>query len=558
MAFLAGMAAKQLAQKVGQKAVQKIGQKALKQVANKVMKRKGASGSSNQDSPQEGGPTQSGPMQSGPMQSAAPATAPAAGVTINQTVPITNNGLPTQQSMQPSMQPSMSMQQKEEDPKSYNIAPPYVVESKVDQPKVVQTTKLQGVARNMMAKKPALASLATKLSLPKKVPLKGGQSNNERANYSGGGGEEPIPSGGGDEEPIPSGGGEARTFFSKLIGKFFTLLTIMWKPISKLSIFSKILLQERNGGKYNRALHYTNMFPGLLTCGIVIFLILFILWNAIQQVLKKISFNLINLPDLPFSLNKNIMQLVYSSFYIITSGYLLFYIFFSYFNELSDDIETGGTLSNLDIVVIMKRIVRALYILWPISVILIGSTIAKALYKMSCGGAKANIAPFGKVIDSTIVISLIASVCLIILLKIKYVIDMLMRSTNSQTTVKSEKILAIIFNFTLIYFILRLITITFEEFASKELIFLLGRSVNEASGSAGNCVSDSSECPEKNSSDSAKHYVTAVFLCILAVMIIAINMKFFKVGHQVGTVLQRSLTNASDLIEKNPVTQTTK
>ena len=215
-------------------------------------------------------------------------------------------------------------------------------------------------------------------------------------------------------------------------------------------------------------------------------------------------------------------------------------------------------MSNLDIVVIVKRIVRALYILWPISIIVIGSTIAKSLYKMSCGGAKANIAPFGKVIDSTIVMSLIASVALIVLLKIKYVIDMLMYSTDSATTDKSNKILAIVFNFTLIYFILRLITIMFEEFASNELIFLLGRSVIEASGSAGNCVSDSGECPEKASSDSAKHYVMAVFLCILAVMILAINMKFFKVGHQVGTVLQSSLTKASDLIEKEPVKSNTK
>ena len=536
LAMAGSMVAKQVAKK-GMGAV-------AKKAAGKFMK-KGPSGSSNQDSSQQGGPMQSGPMQGGPPQSG-PQNGP---VYMQQTCPGS-----TQQPIQ--QQP---IQQQPIRHEYIPNGPPYLplpqanMQPVMMQPRVMQPVMMQP---GMMQQQPniPLATGATfvnqqqpntqttpALLAQKKKSFfrsKGGQSDNE--------------------EPIPSGGGEARTFFSPIIGKFFKFLLLIWTQVKRLSFFSNILLRERNGGKYNKALHYTNMFPGLLTCGIVIFLILFILWNAIQQVVKKISFNLINLPDLPFSLNKNIMQLVYSTFYIITSGYLLFYIFFSYFNELSSDVETGGSLSNLDIVVIVKRIVRALYILWPISVIVIGSTIAKALYKMSCGGAKANIAPFGKVIDSTIVMSLLASVGLIILLKIKYVIDMLMRSTDSQTTVKSKKILAIIFNFTLIYFILRLITITFEEFASKELIFLLGRSVNEASGSAGNCVSDSSECPEKNSSDSAKHYVTAVFLCILAVMIIAINMKFFKVGHQVGTVLQRSLTNASDLIEKNPVTQTTK
>jgi len=556
MAFLAGMAGKQLASMAGKQLAKKVAPKVL----GKFMK-KGPSGSSNQDSSQQGGPMQSGPMQGGPPQSG-PQNGP---VYMQQTCPGS-----TQQPIQ--QQPIQQQPIRQE---YIPNGPPYLplpqanMQPVMMQPRVMQPVMMQPGMMQQQPNIPLATGAAFVNQQQPNIPLATGatfvnqqqpntqttpglSAQKKRSFFRSKGGQSD------NEEPIPSGGGEARTFFSPIIGKFFKFLLLIWTQVKRLSFFSNILLRERNGGKYNKALHYTNMFPGLLTCGIVIFLILFILWNAIQQVVKKISFNLINLPDLPFSLNKNIMQLVYSTFYIITSGYLLFYIFFSYFNELSSDVETGGSLSNLDIVVIVKRIVRALYILWPISVIVIGSTIAKALYKMSCGGAKANIAPFGKVIDSTIVMSLLASVGLIILLKIKYVIDMLMRSTDSQTTVKSNKILAIIFNFTLIYFILRLITITFEEFASKELIFLLGRSVNEASGSAGNCVSDSSECPEKNSSDSAKHYVTAVFLCILAVMIIAINMKFFKVGHQVGTVLQRSLTNASDLIEKNPVTQTTK
>ena len=392
-----------------------------------------------------------------------------------------------------------------------------------------------GMTQQQPNKVPLLKRIPTGLA-PFMGKKKGGQSNNTETNT----------------EMEPSVGGESSKWFGPIIGKFFKLMIFLWGYVKRLSFISDLLLRERNGGKYNKALHYTNLFPGLLTCGIVIFLILVIWWSMIQRGLKAISFNFINLPDLPFTMDKNIMQLVYSSFYLITSGYLLFYIFFAYFSELTSDVETGGTLSNLDIVVIVKRIVRALYILWPISIIVIGSTVAKSLYKMSCGGAKANIASFGKVIDSTIVMSLIASVFLIVLLKIKFIIDMLISSTDSDTTVKSKKILAIVFNFTLIYFILRLITIMFEEFASSELIFLLGKSVIEASGSAGNCVSDSG-CPEKNSSDAAKHYVMAVFLCILAFMILAINMKFFKVGHQVGSVLQSSLSKASDLIEKEPV-----
>ena len=517
------------------------------------LKKKGSTGSSgdgNQDSSQAGGPMQGGPMQGGPPQ-AGPQNGP---VYMQQTCPGTTQQpiqqLPMQQPMQQPMQPRNTQYIPNGPP--YLPLPPANMQPVMMQPRVMQPVMMQpgmmqpgmmqpGMMQQQPNTAPALKRIPTNLAgfMEKK---KGGQSNNTETNT----------------EMKASVGGESSKWFGPIIGKFFKFMIFLWSYVKKLSFISNLLLRERNGGKYNKALHYTNMFPGLLTCGIVIFLILFILWSAIQQVLRKISFNLINLPDLPFSLNKNIMQLVYSSFYIITSGYLLFYIFFAYFNELTSDVETGGSLSNLDIVVIVKRIVRALYILWPISIIVIGSTIAKSLYKMSCGGAKANIAPFGKVIDSTIVMSLIASVALIVLLKIKYVIDMLMYSTDSATTDKSNKILAIVFNFTLIYFILRLITIMFEEFASNELIFLLGRSVIEASGSAGNCVSDSGECPEKASSDSAKHYVMAVFLCILAVMILAINMKFFKVGHQVGTVLQSSLTKASDLIEKEPVKSNTK
>ena len=76
---------------------------------------------------------------------------------------------------------------------------------------------------------------------------------------------------------------------------------------------------------YFKALHATNVFPGILTILITLYLIIFLLWTAIQGFFRWISAGSINLPNFPFSFDKTMTQIVYSFFYLVTSIYLIVY-----------------------------------------------------------------------------------------------------------------------------------------------------------------------------------------------------------------------------------------
>ena len=272
---------------------------------------------------------------------------------------------------------------------------------------------------------------------------------------------------------------------------------------------------------YQKILAYSNLFPGILTLVIVIFLLIFLIWLAIQAFFKWISFGAINLPDLPFTLNPFVTQFIYSVFYLVTSAYLLCYIVASHFINLTDETEISS--KNLDIFQICNRLIKSLYILWPVSIIAIGSAIAKAFYKMSCKEKNTNINSWAKIVDSFVVLTFVLSVILIIILKSKnFLRNLLSRfSFNYISRVDHEskflKKLETLFNFDIIYFVLRLILLMYEEFASNNLVFLLGKE-----GSLIDCNND--DCDTSNFKETFAKIVTGIILWTVTIIVIVIQM----------------------------------
>lgn len=285
------------------------------------------------------------------------------------------------------------------------------------------------------------------------------------------------------------------------------------------------------------SLYSTNIIPGLFTVLIVIFLIIFLIWSFIQSFFKWISGGFIKIPDLPISLDKRYTQFVYSFFHLLVSGYLVFVIFISYFKDLLTDSgldkENGKQITeNLDIIVIGKRIIKALYLLWIIAIVLIGSTIAKAFYKMACNGANTNIDSFAKIIDSSVVLTLLVSIILIILLKIIDFFNLVVKffsgdaSLKNEEVIKSQKILELIFNFDVIYFVLRVITLMYEEFASDNLVFLLGRMGEESP--LNNCNPDGDDCDKDNFKETLKNFIIGAVLWIGSIIVLFIQFSWKK------------------------------
>ena len=360
------------------------------------------------------------------------------------------------------------------------------------------------------------------------------------------------------------------SFILKYANKLFDLLKDLFDDGGIIDDFEK------------KGLYSTNAIPGLFTVLIVIFLIIFLIWSSIQSFFKWISGGFIKLPDLPISLDKRYTQFVYSFFHLLVSGYLVFVIFISYFRDLLEKAGLGADNTttteeeskeiskNLDIIEIGKRIIKALYLLWIIAIVLIGSTIAKAFYKMACNGANTNIDRFAKIIDSSVVLTLIVSIILIILLKIKDFLNLVVKffsgnvsklqkyydnitrgvilgvgvtkekleseynklnessedPKNKEEVERSQKILELIFNFDVIYFVLRVLTLMYEEFASDNLVFLLGRMGEESP--LNNCNPDGDDCDKDNFKETLKNFITGAVLWIGSIIVLYIQFKIPK------------------------------
>ena len=338
------------------------------------------------------------------------------------------------------------------------------------------------------------------------------------------------------------------------------------KPVKKKKdpITDKVIKSKL----YFKALHATNVFPGLLTIAIALYLIIFLVWTLIQSFVKWISFGRTKLPNIPISFDRRITQIVYSVFYLVTSFYLIFYLFFELFSDLKKQLEQPNpneNSSNMDIIDIVKRLVKSLYIIWPITIIVIGSAIAKAFYKMSCGADKTNVHKFGKIIDSFVLLTLVKSIIFIVLLKIKSLLEIVVTTVKcgkkEVVGKKYQSMYEIIFYFDLIYIVLRLLTLMFEEFAANLLLFLISKMSSQVPTPVKNdCNKDDTEACKKSKAEFYEKIlkiVTGVLIWIILLAVIVIQIPFpplwnFKmIDYKIGQYIKIGLNQLINLIS-NP------
>ena len=325
---------------------------------------------------------------------------------------------------------------------------------------------------------------------------------------------------------------------------FITLIAYILRPIFNafFNVYEKMakplldkLKQVTSSGKGNKLKKFKqlirfiivlNMIPGICSLIIVIFLIVYLIWTFIQSLVRWLSFGKHNLPSMPIGYNKKITQIIYSLFYVLVSFSLLFFLFI--LNAINP-VDNTFTKCDLDIIHIFKRLIESIPTLWVIAVVVIGSSIAKALYKISCGNAKTNINGFAKIVDSTVIALFIISIIMIILFKISYFVAILTKQSTDKTKFYKYSF-DVLFNFNLIYIILRLLTLMFEEFASNKLVFLISSISNKVeSPIEQNCYDENySDTEKKNQNIFEQVFQTGIgiVLWLVLLVIVIIQMPF--------------------------------
>jgi len=277
---------------------------------------------------------------------------------------------------------------------------------------------------------------------------------------------------------------------------------------------------SKSTSKYPRTLYALSIFPGLLTILIVIFLLIFMLWVATQAFVRKVSWGKINLPDIPISFDKKTTQIVYSIFYVITSSYLMFYLLFGYFNKIG---------SELDIIQIFKQFIAASYVLWPIAVLIIGSAVSKAFYKMACAGGKTNILGFAKFIESRVVNILGITVLLTLVLLIKPIKKMYESShpVIKDRFVELSTLLAVIIKFIVIYILLRVVSIMLEDIASDKLVFFIAKLTNKVKPPPENCNKEEKKYEKQSEISTAMEevymYISGIIIWLILFFIVLVQ-----------------------------------
>jgi hypothetical protein len=302
---------------------------------------------------------------------------------------------------------------------------------------------------------------------------------------------------------------------------------------------------------YNKPLHATNVFPGILTGLIVLFLLLFLSWVSIQEFFKWISAGYIDLPDLPFSFNKNVTQVVYSLFFVVTSIYLIFYLLIDYLPRIKDE---------LDVIQIFKQLIGSLYILWPIAVIVVGSIIAKAFYKMSCGQNKPNLLKFAKIVESSLLFILGICVLIMVILLIRPIKWILLKIPGLCNIIeKLKSYTAIIIKFIVIYILLRLITLMVEDVGSDKLIFFIGVLNKKIEPPPVDCniPKDKKQTSKQIFMEKIYNYIIGIIVCILLIFIIVLQVPHpfmaitKKIDFTVGLALKNLTVRITNLISEN-------
>ena len=293
--------------------------------------------------------------------------------------------------------------------------------------------------------------------------------------------------------------------------------------------------------KYNQMLFNTAYIPGALTLLIFFYLVLVMWWAIIQRILnilnKYIGTNL-KLPSI--MLKKKTAQTIYSIFFVITSWCLMLYLLIDYFRNVGPE---------LDIVQIFKQLIGASYLLWPMAILIIGSGIAKAFYKMSCNGNKPNVVSWAKIVESSALYVLGMSILftVIFLFKpVKFIYEKFPELVKDRFNFVFVMV-SVTLKLMVIYILLRMITIMIENIISSKIIFFLSKLNNDIEPPPVDCNAEKEE-KKKKQSEIAKileeiyMYISGIIMYIILVFFIVIQCPHFwmgstsKINHTIGAV----------------------
>lgn len=307
---------------------------------------------------------------------------------------------------------------------------------------------------------------------------------------------------------------------------------------------------------------FSNMFkitylPAILSLLISIFLIIVLIWGTIQWILSiinKYTGSNMSLPNITF--DKKITQTVYSIFFVITSWFLMFYLVIDYFRNVGPE---------LDIIQIGKQFIGALYILWPITVLIIGSGIAKAFYKISCNGNKPNVLSWAKIVEASTlnVVGMTILIIVFLLLKpIKYLYERYLHILVKKRFDRLTDIVRVTLKLMVIYILLRMVSIMIEDVISNKLVFFISKLNKNIEAPPVNCNAEEEEQKTKQS-ELAKileeiYMIISGFIAIVIIIFIIIIQcphpwvgSTSKLNATIGNVLLRLVDILTRFIVEN-------
>ena len=308
--------------------------------------------------------------------------------------------------------------------------------------------------------------------------------------------------------------------------------------------------QSGGGGALANVKKYSKIFvltilPASLSLLISIFLLIVLIWGTIQWILTTINENTgsnMSVPNITF--DKKITQTVYSIFFVITSLFLMFYLLIDYFRKVGPE---------LDIIQILKQVIGALYILWPIAVLIIGSGIAKAFYKISCNGNKPNVLSWAKIVESSVlyVLGMTILIMVILLLKpIKYLYETYLHKYVKKRFDRLTDLVRVTLKLMVIYILLRMVSIMIENVISNKLVFFISKLNKNVEAPPVNCNAEEEEQKTKQSElarilEQIYMYISGFIVCVFIIFILIVQCPHpwtpstYKINDNIGTVLLR-------------------
>ena len=306
--------------------------------------------------------------------------------------------------------------------------------------------------------------------------------------------------------------------------------------------------------KYNELLYSTAYFPAILTLLIFLYFLVVLWWQYVLWVVGKINKYIgtnFKLPNI--ILKKKTAQIIYSIFFVITSLFLMLYLCIDFYYKIGPE---------LDIIQILKQGIGASYILWPIAVLIVGSGIAKAFYKIACSGNKTNVLKWSKIIESfaIYILCVFGLFTLLFLLRpVKFIFEKLPNIVKTWGR-QMIKFIAVSLKLMVIYILLRMVTVMIENVISDRFVFIISILNKDIERPPVNC---NAEKEKKKQTETARllekfyMYISGFIVFVIVIIIIILQCPHpltgtvNKANNIIGAVLQILTDIPTRLIVEN-------